>query len=247
MRGGPDTRSGSSMAPPLNGSTITSAPPLFKQDEKMRRRVEAARVDTRGARGMDVEDAERHRHAAPARDHMDQIGVLRIVIGQPVAFIAEMQRQQIGENARAILHIADQGRFGLGELGNLAQMRALPVERLAGMIETCQHQAGKRQIVWAFAAVNQGGADIRPGFRSRPWPLFVPPQPAFSIAGAPCVAQMSWKGPGADGDHIEACPFSRQFRAAREIECRGARDASLLPQPDRIRQPTSHRRAPSPR
>ena len=85
------------------------------------------------------------------------------------------------------------GRFGLGELGNLAQMRALPVERLAGMIETCQHQAGKRQIVRALAA-GQGGADIRPGFRSRPWPLFVPPQPAFSIAGAPCVAQMSRKG-----------------------------------------------------
>ena len=63
--------------------------------------VEAARLHARGARRMDVENAERDRQAAAPVDHGDQVGVARIVIVQAVAVIAELSGNQVGDGARA--------------------------------------------------------------------------------------------------------------------------------------------------
>ena len=50
---------------------------LGEHHQEMRRGVEARRAQSRRARSVHVEDAQRHRHATAALDYLDEIGVLR--------------------------------------------------------------------------------------------------------------------------------------------------------------------------
>src|SRR5215472_13727376 len=60
---------------------------------------QARHVPTLGARGVDVEDAERNRQTLAAVDDPYQVGVLQIVIGQLVAGIAILQQDDLVERA----------------------------------------------------------------------------------------------------------------------------------------------------
>src|SRR3984893_1154179 len=79
---------------------------IGEPDQKMAGEGEADRVPTLGAAGMHVEDSEGYRQALPAVHDTHQIGVLQIVIGQLVAGIAVLQKDDLVERAGARGEIA---------------------------------------------------------------------------------------------------------------------------------------------
>jgi hypothetical protein len=60
----------------------------------------------RRLRGVQPQDAERHRQAAPAFQHADQIGVVEVVIGRRIAGQAEIPVQHAGEQGTAAFEVA---------------------------------------------------------------------------------------------------------------------------------------------
>ncbi len=53
------------------------------------------------ARGVHIEDGERHRQSLAPIDHPHQIGILQIVIIDPVAAIGELAGHDLGEQPAA--------------------------------------------------------------------------------------------------------------------------------------------------
>ena len=103
-------------------------------------RVEARRLEARRARCVHVENAERHGKSAPAIDHRDEIGVLRIVVAQPIAVIAVAADEQGRERPRTVFHGRRHLRFGARMVGDLGQMRLIGAKRPAAMVQRRQHQ-----------------------------------------------------------------------------------------------------------
>ena len=69
-------------------------------DQEMPGKGQPDAVPALRPRGMQIEDAERHRQAFAAVDDPHQIGVLQIVVGQLVAAIAVFQQDDLVERLR---------------------------------------------------------------------------------------------------------------------------------------------------
>src|SRR6202035_1732160 len=73
---------------------------LPQADQEMSREAETDAVPALRPRGMQIEDAERHRQALATVDDTHQVGVLQIVIGQLIAAVAVFQQDDLVERLR---------------------------------------------------------------------------------------------------------------------------------------------------
>ena len=89
------------MRPPWNGSRISRSAPSDSRTRKWPGKPSPTAVPALGPRGMQIEDAERHRQAFAAVDDPHQVGVLQIVVGQLVAAIAVFQQDDLVERVGA--------------------------------------------------------------------------------------------------------------------------------------------------
>ncbi len=69
----------------------------FDAQQEVAGKVDAFDRQAAAARGVEIEDPERHRDAAPALGHLDHVGVGRVVPGQKVAIEAEVAGQGLGD------------------------------------------------------------------------------------------------------------------------------------------------------
>ena len=117
----------------------------------MARKVEALDMRAEPAPRRHVEDAERDRQALAAVDHAQEVGVLQIVIGRPVARIAERAAERGGQPVRAARR-----------LGELVEMAAVAVERHARPVERAEQQGRLADVERLLSP----RADLaQPGFR----------------------------------------------------------------------------------
>ena len=107
-------------------------------DQEMRREVDATGGPAGRARGMDPEDAECHRQAAPTLDHPDEVGVGEIVVGLGIARIAVPAGEQCGECAGACAG-RDVAQFGRRR-GQGGEMRTRRREVRPGRIDRGEQQ-----------------------------------------------------------------------------------------------------------
>ncbi len=110
-RNAPGASSASVPAPSFNSSRSSAGPQpasamervddgalaaILEPDQEMAGKGEAGDRPALGARRMDVEDAQRHRQALAPVDHPHQVGVVEVVVGRLVAFIADTRRTARG-------------------------------------------------------------------------------------------------------------------------------------------------------
>ncbi len=75
---------------------------IVQPDHEMSGKVHALDHPALAARGVDVEDRQRDRQAFAPIDHMHQVGVLQVVIGDAVALIGEGPGQHLAERGGAV-------------------------------------------------------------------------------------------------------------------------------------------------
>ncbi len=95
-----------------------------QRQHEMAGKVHPGGIPAGGVGGVHPQDAERHRQAAAALDHADQIGVGQVVIGLGVAAIAEPAGQQAGEERGLSGQVVRRRAAGRGVAGDGAQVSA---------------------------------------------------------------------------------------------------------------------------
>lgn len=93
---------------------------------------------------MGIKHAQRHRQALPPVDDADQIGILRVVIGQAVAVIAETVAEDALQGAG---HFGRRRRPGIAQRGDqIVQMPAIFGQRHPRPVHRRQQQRRARKI-----------------------------------------------------------------------------------------------------
>ena len=161
--------------------------------------VDAGDSPAIGAAGVDVDEPEGDRQAALAVDDAHQIGIGHVVIGHPVAVIAEITGDDVGEGlgpGAGDAGLAAGGTRGLGigtskgrstgrhVLGDAGQMGAVGIKHQIRHVRGAERQGGFGQInrvVGGLSGGAQNAVELGGHAHGSRWWLTAP---GFSVAPA---------------------------------------------------------------
>ena len=140
-------------------------------DEEMAGKIQALDMRAEPPPRRHIEDAERNRQALAPVDHAQEVGVLHIVIGRPVARIAERASQRGGKAACTP-----------GRCRELVEMRAVAAQRHPRPVERAEQQ-GRLADVERRAAALADPAEFGFGRGHAARPALLRPSPSLQASG----------------------------------------------------------------
>src|SRR4029077_7908577 len=100
----------------------------------MSRRIQTGGAKARCPGRMEIQNTQSYGQSPPSVDNRDQIGILRIVIGQPVAVVTKPPGEKLSDCARAALGSHDQPGFETRLFRDFLQMASIGLEIPIGVV-----------------------------------------------------------------------------------------------------------------
>jgi hypothetical protein len=113
----------------------------------MSRRIKTRRFEAGSPGSVNVQYAKSDRHPASPLDHRDQVCVLRIIIGEPIAVVTVTASEKLCEVARAAFSVRRKAQRKLSLLRHFLQMTLIWREFAMRMIQAAENQGRHGDVV----------------------------------------------------------------------------------------------------